>query len=280
MKRSVIHRTLRLSLLTVALATAGLLALAPRALAIQNGQPDGANHPYVCLVVFSDQDDNPVWFATGALISPQVVLTAGHATLGTARARAWFLPDMQGGPAPLDDPNFYVGTPYTNPQYRWLVNSGDPGQDLVDYHDVGIVLLKKAPPVSRLAALPTPGVVETLPMGHLVDAVGWGMNYQAHGGGVNPYDAWVWLMTRYAAPLRMVQTSSVTSPEFIELTANPAQGKGGMTFGDSGGPVLDGGTDTILGVFSYVSNSNCSGVTYAQRVDVPEILDWIRGFMK
>ena len=68
------------------------------------------------------------------------------------------------------------------------------------------------------------------------------------------------------------------SDEFIRLTANPSQGKGGTCFGDSGGPDLRAGSTTVLAVNSYVTNGNCKGVTYSQRVDIPEVLSWIRGF--
>jgi len=68
--------------------------------------------------------------------------------------------------------------------------------------------------------------------------------------------------------------------EFLPLSANPAQGKGGTTFGDSGGPILDGGSDVVLALNAFVTNSNCSGVTYAQRIDIPDILAWINSFPK
>jgi hypothetical protein len=32
-------------------------------------------------------------------------------------------------------------------------------------------------------------------------------------------------------------------------------------------------------VNSYVTNINCSGVGYSQRVDVPEVLEWIESFL-
>lgn len=63
------------------------------------------------------------------------------------------------------------------------------------------------------------------------------------------------------------------------LTANAGKGKGGTTFGDSGDPVLLGGTNVVLGVNSCVTNANCDGATYSNRIDIQDILDWINGFL-
>jgi hypothetical protein len=81
------------------------------------------------------------------------------------------------------------------------------------------------------------------------------------------------------APSALVSGNFKHSAEFLRLALNPGQGSGGTCFGDSGGPDLLGGTDTVLGVNSYVTNINCSGVGYSQRVDVPEVLAWIESFL-
>jgi hypothetical protein len=65
----------------------------------------------------------------------------------------------------------------------------------------------------------------------------------------------------------------------MRLSMNPGRGKGGLCFGDSGGPNLLTGTDTVLAVNSYVTNVNCAGVGYSARVDIPEVLAWIEGFL-
>jgi len=65
--------------------------------------------------------------------------------------------------------------------------------------------------------------------------------------------------------------------EFIKLAANPSQGTGGICFGDSGGPNVLADTNIVLAVNSYVTNSNCTGVTYSNRVDLQQILDFING---
>jgi hypothetical protein len=82
------------------------------------------------------------------------------------------------------------------------------------------------------------------------------------------------------APGELVSGNFVHSAEYIRTAMNPGGGSGGTCFGDSGGPVLEGGTNTVLAVNSYVTNANCSGVGYAARVDVPEVLSWILGFLE
>jgi hypothetical protein len=86
------------------------------------------------------------------------------------------------------------------------------------------------------------------------------------------------LFTRFFAPSRLIQSNDRITDEFIKLSANPSQGKGGTCFGDSGGPNLLGGTDTILAVNSFVTNNNCAGVTYSFRIDSPEALSFIASF--
>jgi trypsin len=75
----------------------------------------------------------------------------------------------------------------------------------------------------------------------------------------------------------LIQSNNVWSAEFIKLTANPAGGKGGLCFGDSGGPDVVSGTNIVIAVNTYLTNGNCAGVTYSNRVDLQEVLDFING---
>ena len=81
------------------------------------------------------------------------------------------------------------------------------------------------------------------------------------------------------APSELVSGNFVHSDEFMKLALNPGGGSGGTCFGDSGGPDLLAGTNTVLSVNSYVTNSNCSGVGYSFRVDTPAVLAWINSFL-
>jgi hypothetical protein len=155
------------------------------------------------------------------------------------------------------------------------------------FHDVGIVVLNEPVPtdlVNQYAALPAAGRVDTLKNKTAIDFVGFGVQYQAQIPGNQlpqppPFYRWTGPRIRNFAPSELVSGRFVHSADYLKLALNPGGGSGGTCFGDSGGPDLLGGTNIVLGVNSYVTNVNCSGVGYSSRVDVPDILEWIDSFM-
>jgi hypothetical protein len=263
----------------VLVAVAALFALWCTALpagAIINGEPDAGRHPYVGLAVF-DVDGEPSHRCSASLLSPTVVLTAGHCTVGTDAARVWFDEIVEGNPEyPFAGTTSYEGTTYTHPSF---CNPCGPGLPRFALYDVGVIVLSEPVPtsvVSEYVQLPSPGVVDTLPNKTPIDLVGYGVSVQSRGGGP---PEWGGPRVRLYAPSQLIAANFAHSEWVIKVTQNPGQGKGGLCFGDSGGPDLIGGTDTVIAVNSYVTNSNCSGVSYSSRVDLPEVLSWIRSFL-
>jgi hypothetical protein len=261
-----------------------LLGTIGTALAITNGEPDAGRHPYVGLLVFDvfvpDVGNVPAWRCSGALIAPDVVLTAGHCTDGAAAARIWFDEDVtyDAVPFPLypyggPGSGAIEGTPYTNPGFCIGCGGGLPGFAL---RDVGVVVLDEPVYMDEMAELPEAGLVDTLKNKTDVDIVGYGVQEMVRGGGP---PSWTGLRVRLYALSELVSGKFVHSDEFMRLSMNPGGGTGGTCFGDSGGPDLLSGTDTVLAVNSYVTNYNCAGVGYSSRVDIPEVLEWINGFM-
>ncbi len=264
-----------------------MLAIVGAASAITNGVPDDGMHPYVGLLVFDSAPNTPGWRCSGALISPTVVLTAAHCTSDAVAARIWVQPDVtyDAVPFPLypyggPGSGAVEGTPYVFPGYCHGCAFNGKGIPNYSYGDVGIVVLDEPIILDEYAQLPAPNLVDSLKNKTPVDFVGYGVSEQIMAyPGENPYDRWTGPRIRMYAPSELVSGNFKWSSVFLRLALNPGGGSGGTCFGDSGGPDLLGGTNTVLGVNSYVTNINCSGVGYSQRVDLPVVLDWIDSFL-
>lgn len=257
---------MRIRVLATFLFAAILAAVVPVS-TVTNGQPDGTMHPYVGIAIQAIPDmPGFVLVCSGSALSSTKFLTAAHCFDPTQPA---FVSYKNGPPFGA---TLVAGTFHPDPAWCPGCGHGLPG---FDSHDVAVITLSTPVNPGAFAALPEPGLVDTLPMMTRVDLVGYGVQGFVRGHGPKQQ---VFTAIRFFAPSLLIQSDNRQSPEFLKLTANPAQGKGGSCFGDSGGPDVLSGTNIVLGVNSYVTNSNCAGVTYSQRVDLPDILQFINSF--
>ena len=249
-------------LVALGMLLAGLVAPAPAG-AIINGQPDGDAHPYVGLVT----DFNFV--CSGTAISPTVFVTAAHC-FDVPGTQVFVTFNPEGVFSETFETDLVAGTWYPDPAFCIGCAGGLVG---FDTHDVAVVVLDAPIGLPRYAQLPSLGLVDALAKGTGVTSVGYGIQVRLK---VLEDE----LFTRYVGTSILSPTKAEKiSREFLRLSANPAQGKGGTCFGDSGGPNLLGGTDTILSINSFVTNGNCAGVTYSYRLDTAEALAFIGQFL-
>ena len=298
------------ALLIFALAS---LMLAVPAGAITNGAPDGGEHPYVgqlFLYVPDDVDDRfddpGSWYnCSGTLVSPTIVITAGHCTYaigddgtsttdgrgdGSGGNDVWLnfaeVPNYDGLPPSASyerdenqeryedwvdwlatQPAWHRGTAYPHLDYD---------NDAFFLADLGVVVLDE--PVRRsvygeLPELRQLNPYQTQPRNERrFTAVGYGLEKVlpiATAGGD----------TRRTANMMLV-TLKGQIPGFdgtwAVFSANRGRThRGGTCFGDSGGPVLEAGTDTVVAVVSWGTSPNCTDNTYAYRIDQADDLNWL-----
>jgi Trypsin len=247
----------------VALIVFGVAFGAGSAYAIKGGTPDGEEHPYVAFV------RNGPAVCSGAAVSDRLVVTAAHCfgAPGT-RVQVTFDSNRRSPTAVFQD-----GTWHPDPAFCAGCSGGLPG---LATHDLAVVVLDAPAARPRYAQLPSPGLVDTLANKTDVDLVGYGVEDFLVGGGP-PMPARPSGL-RMTAPAELHSSNRSFGDEFLKLSATESQGKGGVCFGDSGGPNLLGGTDTMLAVNSFVTNELCNGVTYSYRLDTAAALGFIAQF--
>jgi V8-like Glu-specific endopeptidase len=225
-----------------------VLATAAPAAAILDGKPD-TTHPYVGILV-TDIDGQRVPVCSGFLVTSTTFVTAAHCVddLGDLPALVSFDQRFTPGSAVV------TGTAVPNPGF------GSPGADT---HDLALIVLG-APVTNRgYAQLPTPGRLASADKKDPLTIVGYGANGFVKGGG------------KPAPDFRLVRSFGDSRISKVEKTGFNLRMQAGICFGDSGGPVILGDSDLVVGVASFVNNGRCAGNAFAYRLDTAASLDFL-----
>jgi hypothetical protein len=249
------------------LLAVGVAVTAQPAGAITGGQRDEV-HTNVGVVRFTTQEGR--FRCSGTLISPTVVLTAGHCTGDTGQSPATnvfvsFNTDLPLDPlAPGITPaeraaraaNYITGTAHPDPGWTGKLS-------MSKQHDQGVVVLD-APAASKWPGI-TPAPL--LPIGTLDDNQGALKNETftlvGYGVDIGAKKAQIVVPERRFTTsfLKNVQAEVVT----FQINDRDSKAGGGSCFGDSGGPAFLG--QYVVGDASFVNSLTCNATGGYQRVD-------------
>ena len=295
-------RLFRFALVGAAIAA---LAVASPVGAITHGQPDDEEHPYVGQLFFYDPADPDPRFTdpgswlncTGTLISPTIVLTAGHCTLPTGRDGVSTRPDGVGGNdtwvsfEEVPDYDGIVSAPFVeiddnqaryeafrdwlNDNETWHRGTAYPHPDYDDaaffLADAGVVILDEPIELDEYAELAGLNYLDQFTgkakAKTLFEAVGYGLErllpIGASGGD-----------TRMKSQQVIVNSKGVygihDKSSIVFSNNNGKPHRGGTCSGDSGGPFLLNNTNLQVAINSYGVTPNCTGGDGGYRIDQPD----------
>jgi hypothetical protein len=261
-----------------------VLSVVGVASAITDGELDGDGHPMVVLLVM-DVEGEPMYRCSGTLLSPTVVLTAGHCASNYpdpeyTGIRIFTESDVQNG-----DNNYpYCGKRDKNcvEAAEWHAHPDYPNAPFY-YNDVGVVVLKK--PVKKMQEFGLLPEVDQLDI--LASQVNKpDITFTSVGYGVQESfpDAAAWkennVKIRMVAYPKLIQINvpGFTGDFSLLLSNNTATG--GTCYGDSGGPNFLYDSLVVAGVTSFGLNPTCGGTGGVFRMDRQNVLDFVEPFLE
>ena len=257
----------------------GVVMTAQPAAAIVGGQRDDV-HTNVGIVRFTT--DSGRFRCSGTLISPTVVLTAGHCTgdTGTSPATNVYvsfntdlpLDPLAPGISPAESAaraaNYITGTAHPDPGWTGKLS-------ISQQHDQGVVVLD-APATSKWPDI-TPAPL--LPVGALDGNQGALKNRTftlvGYGVDIGAKKTQVVVLERRSTTsfLKNVQDEVFT----FQINDRDSKAGGGSCFGDSGGPAFLG--PFVVGDSSFVNSLSCNATAGYQRVDTPYARSFLEQFI-
>lgn len=246
------------------------------AMAITDGSLDGNGHPHVGLLIF-DIGGTPAWRCSGTLLSPTVLLTAGHCTDGATGGRVWFEADVQSQQQALGYP---FGGP-TSVAFCGIATHPNFNDGSFVLHDVGVVTLCQPVTRSVYGVLPAVNSLDALKTKRgqkdiTFTAVGYG-GQKSFPDAASFKESFLKIRMFATPKLNQINVPGATG-DFSMLLSNNAN-TGGTCFGDSGGPNFLGDSNIVAGVTSYGKNSTCAGTGGVFRMDRQNVLDFVNQFL-
>ena len=275
----------RIALLT---AVALLCVIPIRPKAVTDGKLDGNAHPAVVLLLM-EVNNRPAFRCSATLLSPTVVLTAGHCTNNFPGSpytgmRVFTESDVQGGTGTTN--NYPFAGPNAVEAVSWAAHPLYETGSFV-LHDVGVVVLS-APvnlPASQYGRLPEVDQFDALKIRRgqkdvTFTAVGYGLQESF------PDPAFFLATntrTRMSATPHLLQINVPGFTGSFSMLLSNNHSTGGTCFGDSGGPNFYGSgpteTKIIAAVTSFGINGNCAGTGGVFRMDRQNVLDFVQSYL-